>query len=83
MRKCTYGYFQDLMYLSGQNFKRRSNVVYSGQMNRECRQFRLTCYRDTRYRLSKSTSISDASGENRDIDFKHRSRGFEKNSVHK
>ncbi|EGI70526.1 hypothetical protein G5I_00727 [Acromyrmex echinatior] len=54
-----------------------SNAVYSGQMNRECRQFRVTCYRDTRYRLSKSTSISDASGENRDIDFEHRSRAFE------
>lgn len=35
---------------------------------------RLTCNRNTRYRLSKSTSISDASGGNRDIGFGCRSQ---------
>lgn len=58
----------NLIYLS--DFERRAiGRLTPRRMDRECRRFRLTCHRDTRYRLSKSTSISDASGGNRDIDF--------------
>src|SRR5580765_5036253 len=78
------GYFQDLIYLSGQNFSLTQTVilpsaVYPRWMNRECRRLRLTCNRDTRYHLSEST-ISDASGGNRDIGFRCRSQLLE-NSV--